>query len=56
MTNYVYTCKCGKLIERDFPMGKHKQRVKCECGKFATKEFQMPIIQFKGEGWTTQVD
>lgn len=42
---HEYVCTCGKHIERDYPIGKAKERVKCKCGKMAKKVFGVPMMK-----------
>ena len=58
MATYEYAChKCHLLIERDFPFGKPKSKIKCpECKKMCEQHFagrDIPV-HFKGAGWTGQ--
>ena len=56
MAYYEYAChKCKLLIEKDYPFGKNKSKIKCpQCKKMCEQNWagrKIPI-HFKGAGWT----
>jgi len=41
---YSYDCgKCGKEIEKNFPMGEAKPHVKCSCGSKADRSYSFGV-------------
>lgn len=58
MAFYEYAChKCEHIIEKEFPFGQPKKKIKCpECKKMCEQHFagrDIPV-HFKGAGWTGQ--
>ena len=41
---YLYKCKCGEEIEKDFPMGKAAFSVKCKCKKKAERSYSFTAL------------
>jgi putative FmdB family regulatory protein len=48
MPFYDYECRDCGVFEKEFPMAKVKESVKCACGKKARRKFTVPnrIIRF----------
>lgn len=42
---HEYVCTCGRSVERDYPIGKSKVRVKCKCGLMAKKKLGVPMMK-----------
>ena len=40
---YQYECDCGEKIDREFPMGKALQSIKCKCGKKCYRSYKLTV-------------
>jgi hypothetical protein len=36
---YLYECDCGKLLEKDYSVGKAPESIKCGCNKEAYRKY-----------------
>ncbi len=52
---YDYECdSCGEVFEKEFPLGKAPQKVKCSCGKRADRQIGAVGFILKGGDWPGQ--
>jgi len=55
MALFDYKCEsCGEVLERDFPVGKAPQTIKCSCGESAGRFYGSVSFVLKGSGWPSQ--
>lgn len=57
MPTYVYSCtECDSVIEKNFPMSKFPEKIKCKCGSYAKKQICSVgwILKGNGDDWPSQ--